>query len=204
VTEGGTDRAGSFHLIPRIDDARLAEIFAREVLQLLVGKGLLSPEWAERILAWRHSGSSVHSLVRAQTKPEAERVGKYMVRPILALERLSFMEGEGRVGYRHGDDAELERMDYLGLIARVTSHIPDKGQVMVRYFGLYANAPIHPSPGVDIRRGEAAAGSCLRAGRADGGRFGLYSWGRSDRYHECGPHGRHEDCKADEESREYE
>jgi hypothetical protein len=23
---------------------------------------------------------------------------------------------------------------------RVTSHIPDKGQVMVRYYGLYANA----------------------------------------------------------------
>jgi len=33
-------------------------------------------------------------------------------------------------------------MDYLELIARVTSHIPDKGQVMVRYYGLYANAPI--------------------------------------------------------------
>ena len=31
-------------------------------------------------------------------------------------------------------------MDYLDFIARVTSHIPDKGQVMVRYYGLYANA----------------------------------------------------------------
>ena len=31
-------------------------------------------------------------------------------------------------------------MDYLEFIARVTSHIPDKGQVMVRYCGLYANA----------------------------------------------------------------
>jgi hypothetical protein len=25
-------------------------------------------------------------------------------------------------------------------IARVTSHIPDKGQVMIRYYGLYSNA----------------------------------------------------------------
>ena len=31
-------------------------------------------------------------------------------------------------------------MDYLEFIARVTPHIPDKGQVMVRYSGLYANA----------------------------------------------------------------
>jgi len=35
---------------------------------------------------------------------------------------------------------ETETMDYLEFIARVTAHIPDKGQVMVRYYGLYANA----------------------------------------------------------------
>jgi len=81
------------------------------------------------------------SRVRARTKPEAERVGKYMVRPVLALDRLLLLEREGKVGYRWGGAAaELESMDYLELIARVTSHIPDKGQVMVRYYGLYANA----------------------------------------------------------------
>jgi len=81
------------------------------------------------------------SLVRAKTKIEAERVGKYMLRPILALDRLTFLEPEGKVGYRYGEKgAEQETMDYLEFIARVTSHIPDKGQVMVRYFGLYANA----------------------------------------------------------------
>ncbi|MFB0565890.1 MAG: hypothetical protein ACETWK_09460 [Candidatus Aminicenantaceae bacterium] len=31
-------------------------------------------------------------------------------------------------------------MDYLEFIARVTSHIPDKGQVMARYYSLYLNA----------------------------------------------------------------
>ena len=44
VSEGGTDEAGIFHLIPRMDDARLAEIFAREVLAFLVGKELVSSE----------------------------------------------------------------------------------------------------------------------------------------------------------------
>jgi len=42
------------------------------------------------------------SLVRAKTKIEAERVGKYMLRPALALERLTFLEPEGKVGYRWG------------------------------------------------------------------------------------------------------
>ena len=35
---------------------------------------------------------------------------------------------------------EQERMDYLEFIARVTSPLPDKGQVTVHYYGLYANA----------------------------------------------------------------
>jgi hypothetical protein len=75
------------------------------------------------------------------TKIEAERVGKYMIRLLLALERLSFLEPSGKVGYRHGENgAEQETMDYLEFIARVTSHIPDKGQVIVRYYGPYANA----------------------------------------------------------------
>lgn len=36
--------------------------------------------------------------------------------------------------------AEQETMDYLEFFARVTSHIPDKGLVTVRYYGVYANA----------------------------------------------------------------
>jgi len=68
-------------------------------------------------------------------------VGKYIIRPLLSLERLSFLEPEGKVSYRYGQDgAERETMDYLEFVARVVSHIPDKGQVLVRYYGLYANA----------------------------------------------------------------
>jgi hypothetical protein len=53
---------------------------------MLVRKELLSPEWAERILSWPHSGFNVHSLVRAKTKPEAEvdlraRVSRLLTSP---------------------------------------------------------------------------------------------------------------------------
>ena len=49
-------------------------------------------------------------------------------------------------------------MDYLEFIARVTSHIPDKGQVTIRYYGLYANA----------HQGESEEGERLSFGSADG------------------------------------
>ena len=75
VTEGGTDEAGVFHLIPRLDDSRLAEIFAREVLAMLVRKELLNSEWAERILSWPHTGFNVHCLVRTKTKLRSAGAG---------------------------------------------------------------------------------------------------------------------------------
>ncbi|MGQ9673169.1 MAG: transposase [Candidatus Aminicenantales bacterium] len=66
-----------------------------------------------------------------------------MRRPLLSLERLSLDEREAKVCYQYGKEAnETERIDYLEFIAQVVSHIPDKGQVTVRYYGLYANA--HP------------------------------------------------------------
>jgi hypothetical protein len=63
-----------------------------------------------------------------------------MIRPLLSLGHLSLDEKEGKVCYRYGKKGEeVERMDYLEFIARVTSHTPDKAQVTVRYYGLYAN-----------------------------------------------------------------
>ena len=61
--------------------------------------------------------------------------------PVLSLKRLLFDETEGKVRYQHSrHGSQEESMDYLEFIARVTSHIPDKGQVMIRYYGLYSNA----------------------------------------------------------------
>jgi hypothetical protein len=101
----------------------IAEIFAREVLGYLVRKELLSPEWAERILSWRHTGFSVHSRVRAKTKSETERIGKYIIRPVLALERLSFLEPEGKVGYRYGQ----EHLAHAAAADLLEDAVPAKG-----------------------------------------------------------------------------
>ena len=90
VTEGGEDSMGLFHHLAEFDDRVLAEFFKQEVFSLLMGKGLISEELVRRISGWRHSGFSVHSKVRAETKKEAERVGKYMTRPVLSLDKLFF------------------------------------------------------------------------------------------------------------------
>jgi len=62
--------------------------------------------------------------------------------------------------------AELETMDYLEFIARVVSHIPNKGQVMVRYHGLYANAQrgrVRKASGIPMALGMLAVFAAARA-----------------------------------------
>ncbi len=141
ATEGGTAPDGAFHHVGRFHDEAIQEIFTHEVFSLLLREKLIGLPLVQKILRWRHTGFNAHSKVRATSKSEAERVGKYMIRPLLSLKRLFFDETKGKVRYqysRHG--SQEESMDYLEFIARVTSHIPDKGQVMVRYYGLYSNA----------------------------------------------------------------
>ena len=76
------------------------------------------------MLRWHHTGFNVHSKVRTRTREEAERVNKYMIRPILSLKKLSFDETESNVSYQYGNArAEEEQMDYLEFIARVNSPI---------------------------------------------------------------------------------
>ncbi|HZX11387.1 MAG TPA: transposase, partial [Acidobacteriota bacterium] len=126
-----------FHRVSCFNDPLLCRFFTLEVFSLLLRKQLINKDLVQKIMHWRHTGFNVHSKVRTESKEETERVGKYMIRPILSLKRLTLDEAQGQVVYKYGKhSSETESMDYLEFIARVTSHIPDKGQVMVRYYGL--------------------------------------------------------------------
>ncbi|MGB7294389.1 MAG: transposase [Candidatus Aminicenantales bacterium] len=120
ASAGGEDGEGTFHRVTDFQDSLLSAFFKREVFALLLGEELISEDLVEKIAGWRHSGFSVHSKVRAKTREEAERVGKYMIRPVLSLERLSLDENHGRVCYRYGEgQEEVERMDDLEFIAHL-------------------------------------------------------------------------------------
>jgi len=89
VTEGGTDKKGRFHRVPHFNDPLLFRFFTLEVFSLLLRKHLINKDLVQKILQWRHTGFNVYSKVRTESKEETERVGKYMIRPILSLKRLS-------------------------------------------------------------------------------------------------------------------
>jgi hypothetical protein len=148
MTEGCTAPDGAFHHVCRFHDEVIREIFTHEVFSLLLREKLIGLPLVQKILRWRHTGFNVHSQVRAQTTSEAERVGKYMIRPVLSLKRLFFDETAGRVRYqycRHG--SQEESLDYLEVIARVTS-IEDPKAIdrIIRHLKLTFQAKRPPPP----------------------------------------------------------
>jgi hypothetical protein len=144
VTDGGFRPDGTFVPWPVHDTAALTEAFRRAVLRAFVRRGVFEPEDADGMLAWPHSGFHVHDAVWVPDGDTAFalRLARYCARNPVALERLSYDQGAA-VRYRSdksdGPTAGTETVDPLEFLARVTAHIPDKHQVLTRYYGWYAN-----------------------------------------------------------------
>jgi hypothetical protein len=145
VTDGGFRPDGTFVTWPAHDAAQLTEAFRRAVLRLFVRRELFDEDQAQAMLQWPHSGFHAHDSVwvSEDDRPFAERLARYCARNPVALERLTYDAGEKQVTYRSdkadGPTAGSETVDPLEFLARVLTHIPDKGQVTQRYYGWYAN-----------------------------------------------------------------
>lgn len=143
---GGWDDAGSWVPVAFIDHDAAERLFRANVIAILVGEGLLSDERARVLLGWNHnSGFSVDDSVRfePEDRKSMERVARYILRPPLSLERLTYADGDDEVVYRRkGSNDQAggeERIDALDFLARVIAHIPPPRIHLVRYLGHYSN-----------------------------------------------------------------
>ncbi len=146
VTDGGFLADGSFRHLLWVDGEALERLWRAEVLRLLVERGKIGQEVVESLLSWRHSGFSVHAGVRVEEKAAAARLGRYMARCPIVLDRLEW-DGDRdevlvhpRPSRRGGPFGESERLDVLSFLARVLDHVPEPRQQQVRYWGWYSNA----------------------------------------------------------------
>lgn len=145
VTDGGFRPDGTFVPLPLHDVATLTEAFRRAVLRVFVHGELLDGDTAQSMLAWPHAGFHVHDgvWVPADDPAFTTRLARYCARHPVALSRLTYQAEGGRVTYHSdkssGPTAGAETLDALEFLARVVSHIPNKGQVLQRYYGWHAN-----------------------------------------------------------------
>ncbi len=145
ITDGVFCPDGTFQRFTHFDTSLVERLFRAELLRILLCKGLISQDIVENLLSWRHSGFSVHGEAKAPDRDGAARLGRYMIRCPLVLERLSLDQDTGEVLYRTRPsraahpEGPVARWDVYELIARVLDHLPPPRHQLVRYWGYYSN-----------------------------------------------------------------
>jgi hypothetical protein len=68
-----------------------------------------------------------------------EKLTRYIIRASFSRERMAYLPEASKVIYEPKDAQKEEGFDALERLTAMSSHVPDKGEQMVRYYGYYSN-----------------------------------------------------------------
>jgi hypothetical protein len=68
-----------------------------------------------------------------------ENLARYIIRVSFSQERMTYLRDEGKVLYQSKDATQTKTFDALEWLAAMCSHLPNRGEQMVRYYGYYSN-----------------------------------------------------------------
>jgi len=137
---------GSFQPVPLLQSNIIQELFEANVFRLLVKKELIGKDLIAKMRSWKHSGFQVYAGPKIIDKQDILLVGLYIIRPPVSASRLQLDPQNGCLKYLAKGaipnqlcDSLFEPagqiFDYLEWIAKVTTHIPEKGAQLVHYYG---------------------------------------------------------------------
>jgi len=140
-TDGCFYGDGRFKVAHRFDTKPLEEIFRHKIFKMLLLKGKITQELVDMLMSWRHSGFNVHCGQRTQPGDAAamENLAGYIIRASFSQERMTYFPEDSKVVYRSKDGKEEKIFDALDWLASMCSHLPNKGEQMVRYYGYFSN-----------------------------------------------------------------
>ncbi|MCI0606295.1 transposase zinc-binding domain-containing protein, partial [bacterium] len=144
-------RDGSFEPVGLLQANIIRELFEANVFRLLVKKERIGKDLITRMRSWKHTGFQVYAGPKIIDKQDILRVGLYIIRPPVSASRLQLDPQNEALKYlatgRHPNDrcdslfeAAGQLFDPIDWIAKLTSHIPEKGAQTIRYCGAYSNS----------------------------------------------------------------
>ena len=149
VTDGCFYGNGMFRVAPLFEAENLEHIFQHMLLKMLLSKGKITQDLINILLSWRHSGFNVFCGPRIYPRDEdaMENLARYIIRASFSQERMTYIQDEAKVIYqskacprlRSGNGEHQKVFDALEWLAAMCSHIPNKGEQMIRYYSDYSN-----------------------------------------------------------------
>jgi len=132
---------GMFRVAPPLELKKLEAIFQHKVFKMLLNKGKIAKEMIAMLSTWRHSGFHVFCGNRISPDDETamENLVRYIIRASFSQEKMQYLDQEGKVVYTSKDSRTSKSFPALEWLAAMCSHIPNRDEQMVRYYGYYSN-----------------------------------------------------------------
>jgi hypothetical protein len=120
---------------------KLEAIFQHKVFKMLLNRRKITQEMISMLSTWRHSGFHVFCGNRISPTDDTamENLARYIIRASFSQERMQYLDQEGKVVYTSKDGRTNKSFPALEWLANLSSHIPNRGEQMVRYYGWYSN-----------------------------------------------------------------
>lgn len=114
---------------------------------MLKAEGKINDALIENMLSWPHSGFNVYcgSAIWPHKEKGLENLARYIIRASCSQERMTYTPpqkasgGRAKVVYASKDGGTSKTFDALDWLAQLVTHIPNRGEQMVRYYGFYSN-----------------------------------------------------------------
>ncbi|MBM4272030.1 MAG: transposase [Deltaproteobacteria bacterium] len=166
---------GMFRIAPPLELKKLETIFQHKVFRMLLAKGKVNREMIAMLSNWRHSGFNVFcgNRISPHDATAMENLARYIIRASFSQERMTYLDQEAKVIYDSKNGKSTKVFDALEWLAAMCSHIPNRGEQMVRYYGYYSNV----SRGKRQEAGTDNAVLCILESQRDSKAF-RKSWAR--------------------------
>jgi len=77
--------------------------------------------------------------IQPEEEEARENLARYIIRACFCQQRMTYIPEESKVVHRSKDGKQEEAFDALEWMAGMCSHVPNKGEHMVCYYGYYSN-----------------------------------------------------------------
>ena len=132
---------GMFRVAPPLELKKLEALFRHNVFKMLLAKGKITRELIAMHSSWKHSGFHVFCGNRISPNDDTamENLARYIIRASFSQERMQYLDQEGTVVYTAKDRKASKVFPAMEWLAAMCTHIPNRGEQMVKYYGFYSN-----------------------------------------------------------------
>jgi len=132
---------GMFRVAPPLELKKLETLFRHNVFKMLLAKGKITRELIAMHSSWKHSGFHVFCGNRISPSDDTamENLARYIIRASFSQERMQYLDDVGQVVYTGKDRKTNKVFPAMEWLAAMCTHIPNRGEQMVRYYGYYSN-----------------------------------------------------------------